>query len=129
MAALESKRSLSTAQGRGRAHAATKPVVATRKRPSSEVKPKAGKTGETTTRRYRWGRNFYRFEGLKGKVVEFAEFYTVGDYHSIDLRFSDKTMLHFVIEPGFTLETEHASVETGNWHCLKKWPEIRSARC
>jgi hypothetical protein len=81
--------------------------------------------GKTTTRRSRWGRNFYRFEGLKGKVVEFAEFYTVGDYHSIDLRFNDKTMLHFVIEPGFTLETDYASVKTGNWRCLKKWPVIR----
>jgi hypothetical protein len=83
--------------------------------------------GKTTTRRSRWGRNFYRFQGLKGKVVDFAEFYTVGDFHSIDLRFSDKTMLHFVIEPGFTLETEYSSVKTGNWRCIKRWPVIRSA--
>jgi hypothetical protein len=61
--------------------------------------------------------------------VDHVQFYTVGEYHSIDLRFQDKTMLHFIIEPGFILETEYASTKTGNWRCIKKWPEIRSARC
>ena len=50
----------------------------------------------------------------------------MGEYHSLDLRFQDKTLLHFIIEPGFTLETEYSSVKTGNWRCLKKWPLIRS---
>jgi len=52
--------------------------------------------------------------------------YTVVDYHSIELCLQAKTTLHFVIEPGFTLETEHASVKSGNWHCIKKWPMIPS---
>ena len=136
MAAIESKRSLSTAQGRGkgkdrrRAHAATKPAITTRKRRLPALpKPKVSKDGKTTITRFPHGRTFYRFEEIKGKTVDFVQFFTVGEYHSLDLRFQDKTTLHFVIEPGFTLETEHASVKTGNWRCLKRWPEIRSARC
>jgi hypothetical protein len=35
--------------------------------------------------------------------------------------------VHFVIEPGFTLETDYADWKTGNWRPLKKWPLISSA--
>jgi len=55
-----------------------------------------------------------------------VEVFTVGEYHSIDVRFQDKTALHFVIDPGFTLETEHADWKTGNWRPIKRWPLIHS---
>ena len=83
------------------------------------------KRGKTTVRRYS-GRTFYRFEEVKGKTVDLVEVFTAGEYHSIDVRFQDKTALQFVIDPGFTLETEYADWKTGNWRSLKRWPLIRN---
>src|SRR5262245_11506728 len=105
----------------------TKPAINPRKRRFPALpKPKVSKAGKTTITRFPHGSRFYRFEEVKGKSVDFVQFFTVSDYHSIDVRFQDKTTLHFVIEPGFTLETQYSSLKTGNWHCVKKWPEIRS---
>jgi len=132
MARIESKRSSSTAQGRGHAHASIKPHAATKargtnpKRLHTLPRPIVSKHGKTTTTRFPHGRTFYRFEEVKGKSVDFVQFFTMGESHSIDVRFQDKTTLHFIIEPGFTLETEYSSLKTGNWRCLKKWPLIRS---
>jgi hypothetical protein len=81
--------------------------------------------GKTTVRRYS-GRTFYRFEEVKGKLVDLVEVFTSGENHAIDVRFHDKTALHFVIDPGFTLETEYADWKTGNWRPIKRWPLIRS---
>ena len=83
------------------------------------------KRGKTTVRRYS-GRTFYRFEEVKGKPVDLVEVFTAGGAHSIDVRFEDKTALHFSIEPGFILETEYADWKTGNWRHIKRWPLIRS---
>ena len=81
--------------------------------------------GKTTVRRYS-GRTFYRFEEVKGKPVDLVEVFTAGGAHSIEVRFQDKTALHFAIEPGFILETEYADWKTGNWRPIKHWPLIRS---
>jgi len=121
MAATESKRS------------STRTQPATRKTPKAK-KPKRlpaslryteTKRGKTTVRRYR-GRTFYRFNEFFGKTVDFVEVFTAGEYHSINVHFEDKTVLHFVIDPGFTLETEHADWKTGNWRPIKRWPLIHS---
>ena len=66
-------------------------------------------------------------EEVKGKVVEYVEIYNSSDYHSIDVRFQDKTALHFVIDPGFLLEAEYDDWKTGNFRRIKRWPAIRSA--
>ncbi|HZU30487.1 MAG TPA: hypothetical protein VFB79_05195, partial [Candidatus Angelobacter sp.] len=58
--------------------------------------------------------------------VDFVEVFTAGEYHAIDVHFQDKTALHFVIEPGFILETEYADWKSGNWRPLKRWPLIHS---
>ena len=83
------------------------------------------KRGKTTIRRYS-RRTVYRFEEVKGKSVDLVEVFTAGGYHAIDVRFQDKTALHFAIEPGFILETEYADWKTGNWRPIKRWPLIRS---
>ena len=83
------------------------------------------KRGKTTVRRYR-GRTFYRLEEVKGKPVDFVQVFTSGDSHSIQVRFEDKTALHFAIDPGFILETEYADWKTGNWRPIKSWPLIHS---
>jgi len=121
MAAIESKRSSSRTQP------ATRPTPKSNKRerlPAS-LRFTQTKRGKTTIRRYR-GRTFYRSDEFKSKIVDFVEVFTAGEYHSIDVRFQDKTALHFVIDPGFTLETEHADWKTGNWRPIKRWPLIHS---
>jgi hypothetical protein len=153
MAATQHKHSPSRAQGsrRHRVHASTKPapIKSTIAKAQTSIrglrnskhgnpkKPKKRerlpaslrftetKRGKTTVRRYR-GRTFYRFEEVKGKPVDFVEVFTAGEYHAIDVRFEDKTVLHFIIDPGFTLETEYADWKTGNWRPIKRWPLIHS---
>ncbi len=135
-AATKHKHSPSRAQGSRRsAHASTKTQGLQRKHPNPK-KPKRErlpaslrftetKRGKTTIRRYS-GRTFYRFEEVKSKLVDFVEVFTTGEYHSIDVRFQDKTALHFVINPGFSLETEYADWKTGNGRPIKRWPLIHS---
>ncbi len=117
MAALESKRSSRRTQPAGKA--------SKRQRIPSLPKPIITRRGKTTIRRYP-GRHFHRFEEAQGKPLDYIEFFTAGEYHSIDVRFQDKTAMHFVIEPGFTLEPEYADFKTGNWRPIKRWPLIRS---
>jgi len=151
MAGIQHKHSPSLAQGsRRRAHASTKPDRMRSTKTKSQTsrrshflkqadarKPKKRervpaslrftetKRGKTTVRRYS-GRTFYRFEEVKGKPVDFVEVFTAGEYHAIDVRFQDKTALHFIIDPGFILETDYADWKTGNWRPIKRWPLIRS---
>jgi hypothetical protein len=121
MAVIESKRSVPSAQPR--AHKTRKSKKPT-KVPAS-LRFTETKRGKTTVRRYE-GRTFYRFEEAKGKAIDYIEFFTAGEYNSIDIAFEDKTAVHFVIEPRFTLETEYADWKTGNWRPIKQWPLIHS---
>jgi hypothetical protein len=132
MAISKAKRSHSLAQSRA-------PKSALPETPKQEKKPRrkhrelpllpppvVTRRGKTTIRQFS-GRAFHRMEEVKGKVVEYVEIYNSGDYHSIDIRFQDKTALHFVIDPGFLLETEYDDWKTGNFRRIKRWPVIRSA--
>jgi len=137
MAGIQGKHSSSRAQGSRRsAHALIKTQNSPRKRLNPK-KPKKRerlpaslrftetKRGKTRVRRYS-GRTFYRFEEVKGKPVDFVEVFTAAEYHSIAVRFEDKTALHFVIDPGFIMEAELADWKTGNWRPIKRWPLIHS---
>ena len=144
MATIESKRFISPAQpGARKKHSTTSPQPSApgpsgRSRPHRSPKNQKKrqrlpaslrftetKRGKTTIRRYD-GRTFYRLEEVRGKIVDFVELFLCADSHSIDVRFDDKTSLYFLIEPGFTLETEHADWKTGNWRPIKRWPLIHS---
>jgi len=136
MAGTQDKHSPSRAQGSRRsAQALTKTESSHRKHPNpkklkrerlpASLRFTETKRGKTTIRRYS-GRTFYRLEEVKNKLVDFVEVFTTGEYHSIDVRFQDKTVLHFVINPGFSLETEYGDGKTGNWRSLKRWPLIHS---
>jgi len=130
MAAIESKRSSSRTQHRTPTRATSKRKTPSRKTTKRKrvfllPKPIITKRGKTTIRRYP-GRSFHRFEEAQGKPVDYIEFFTVGEFHSIAVRFQDKTAMHFGIDPGFTLEAEYADCKTGNWRPIKRWPLIRS---
>ena len=100
-----------------------------RRRKSKELPllppPVVSRQGKTTIKRYS-NRTFHRMEEVKGKTVDFVEFFTSNGYHVIDIGFEDKTALHLSIEPCFTLEREYADWKTGDSRSLKEWPLIRS---
>ena len=133
MAVTENKRSVSLAQPS--AHTPANPSPAKHRSPKrpakretlpASLRPTIIKRGKTTIRRYE-GRSFHRFEEAKGKAIDYIEFFTSDGFHNIDIAFDDKTAVHFVIEPGFTLDTEYADWKTGNWRPIKQWPPIPSA--
>ena len=131
MAAIESKRSVSLAQPRAQKPRSTAQHRSPKKSKKRERIPESlrfteTKHGATTIRRYP-GRTFHRFAEAKGKALDYIEFFTMGEYHCIDVAFEDKTAMHLVIEPSFTMDTSYADWKTGNWRPLKKWPLIRSA--
>lgn len=72
--------------------------------------------------------NVIRFPAMTGKAVEFVEVFNDTDFHSISIRFSDKTELAFIIdpEPGFTIEQCYSGWKTGDERILRRWPTIRS---
>ena len=82
MAANESKRSPLRAQ----------PARKSRKRQRVPRLPKPiiTRRGKTTIRRYK-GRHFHRFEEAQGKPLDYIEFFSSGEYHSISICFQDKT--------------------------------------
>jgi hypothetical protein len=133
MAVTENKRSsahtqpatTSTAKHRSATRAANPSRKKREKLPPS-LRFNVTKRGKTTIRRYP-GRSFHRFEEAKGKALDYVEFFTMGEYHCIDVAFEDKTAMHFVIEPSFKLETDYADWKTGNWRPIKRWPTIPSA--
>jgi hypothetical protein len=111
MANTESKRSIPSAQlGAGNS----------RKRKPRKTTLRALKFRSDSTRSH-------RFTDVRGKTVDFVEFYTTGGYHCLDVRFQDKTAITFSIEPGFTVEAEHANWETGDLSSLRRWPPEQSA--
>ncbi len=84
--------------------------------------------GKTTIRQFN-GRRFVRFGEVRGKRVACVEFYTCGpNFHSIAVRFQDRTAFHLEITPLFTVKPEYYSLKTGNVETLKQWPEIKCER-
>jgi hypothetical protein len=134
MAVIESKRSLLPAQLRARQprkshsapeHRDPKPGRRKHERLPASLRPTITRRGKTTVRRYP-GSRFHRFEEAKGKALDYIEFFTMGEFHCIDVAFEDKTAMQFVIEPTFTLETDFADWKTGDWRPIKRWPLIQS---
>src|SRR5260221_10568968 len=102
MADTQGKHSVPRAQGRRRAHAATKPPASpkpkakTRKRTRRIPrlpKPIITNRRNTTIRRYN-GRRFYHFEEVKRKTVDYVEVFTAAEYHSIYVPFQGNTAMH-----------------------------------
>jgi hypothetical protein len=133
MATSQAKRSRHSAQSRAPQPASTATLKSNKKRPRRRRRPLpllppavVTRRGKTTIRRF-INRSFHRMEEIKGKIVDYVEFFTSSESHSIDICFQDKTTLHFTIDPSFLLETEYADWKTGNWRRIKRWPTLRSA--
>ena len=65
-----------------------------------------------------------RFLEVKGKTVEAVEIDP--DLTAITILFQDKTVLSFDLDPMLVLFPELASLKTGNWRSIKRWPALRS---
>lgn len=149
MADTQDKHSHSRAQGSRRsAHAPTKPASPKVERsphkrqrsPRKHRSPKKRKKrerlpaslrftetrrGKTTIRRFSH-RTFYKMEEFKGKIVDYAQIFTSGEYSSISVRFQDKTSVDFVIDPCFTVDTDYTDWKSGDMRRIKRWPLIHS---
>jgi hypothetical protein len=149
LAATQDKYSDSRAQGSRRsAHAPTKPASPKAERsphkrqhsPRKHRSPKKRKKrerlpaslrftetkrGKTTIRRYSH-RTFHTMEEFRGKIVDYVQIFTSGEYNSISVRFQDKTSVDFVIDPSFTVDTNYADWKTGDMRRIKRWPLIHS---
>jgi hypothetical protein len=83
------------------------------------------RAGKTTIRQLD-GRRFVRFGEFRGRRVAWVEFYTCGtEYNSISIRFQDRTVVYFKINPMFTLKPEYCRHQDGELQTVKEWPEIR----
>ena len=71
-------------------------------------------------------RRLMEFPQVKGKRLEAVEFSTRPENHVISLRFHDKTMLTFDIEPGFTFFANYANWKNGNYRPIRRWQPVRS---
>jgi hypothetical protein len=94
MAAIESKRSVSLAQPRARQPRNTKPTRKKREPLPESLRSTVTQRGKTTIRRFP-GRTFHRFAEAKGKALDYIEFFTMGEFHCIDVAFEDKTAMQF----------------------------------
>jgi hypothetical protein len=70
-------------------------------------------------------RNIFHFPPAQRKLVEAVEFYTASGYHSITVKFQDKTCLNFIIDMGLTVTTDYSDWKTGNQRVLRRWPPAR----
>ena len=57
--------------------------------------------GKTTIRRYT-SHSFHRMEEVKGKIVDYVEFFTSGESHDIAITFQDKPRCTFPLIPAFS---------------------------
>lgn len=67
-----------------------------------------------------------RFPEVKGKTIELAEINVSADYYTIEIRFDDKTLLSFDIEPCLTVMPGLLGHKRGDLEPLKKWPAVHS---
>lgn len=81
-------------------------------------KPKRASPGRFERR----GRQLFRFREAVGKTVEFVEMGTSADFPCVEIGFTDKTALHFLIEPRLTMEPSYSDWRTGNLRPLLEWP-------
>jgi hypothetical protein len=107
----------------------------TRKKASRRREPKfklpvsvVTREGKTTIRQFQ-GRRFVRFGEFRGKKVAWVEFYSWGgEYNSISIRFQDRSVVYFKINPMFTINPHYYRLQAGELETVKEWPEMRMER-
>ena len=75
-------------------------------------------------RRKRRPRHCLRFAEAQGKTVEFIEIWADADFPCVDIRFDDKTALHFVMDTRLLMQPTYSDWKTGNQRILRRWPAV-----
>ena len=108
MAATENKRSSSrtqlttTPKHRSSKRATAKPNHKKREKLPPSLRFTVTKRGKTTIRRYP-GRHFHRFGEAQGKPLDYIEFFTAGEYHSMTFAFGIKPLCTSSLNPASRL--------------------------
>jgi hypothetical protein len=79
-------------------------------------------TRQTRQRRAPEGR--VQYTEMKGRTVERIDVSLSSDYHSVSVRFEDKTDFTVEIDTRVVLTALHSDWKTGNMRVLKRWPMI-----
>ena len=67
------------------------------------------------------------FPEVRDKIVDSVEFSAESDYYALTIRFQDKTVLNFSIEPCvFTFPVYSQFTDEGEENIVKKYEPIRS---
>ncbi len=104
----------------GKAAVRKSQFAATRSKPIAQVH--RGTRGSALARRRRRGGQFHRFQEAVGKIVEFVEMYTSAEFPCVEIGFTDKTALHFLMETRLTMEPTYSDWTTGDQRRLRQWP-------
>ena len=67
-----------------------------------------------------------RFPQAKGKTISEVQLSVSPDYLTVDLRFQDKTVLTFDLEPCVQVFPEFIDWKSGNYRSLRRWRPIHS---
>jgi len=70
-------------------------------------------------------RRFVEFPGMKGRMVEKIEFFTMSDYHGLTIYFQDKTFLSMVLEPTLLIDAHFSDISSGDERVVRRWPTVR----
>ena len=89
---------------------------------SNQPRKKNRKAHAAPARRRRRGRQFHRFQEAVGKTVEFVEMYTSAEFPCVEIGFTDKSPLHFLMETRLTMEPTYSDWTTGDQRMLREWP-------
>jgi hypothetical protein len=87
------------------------------KTPKQKSRPRASKHIERKSSHSK----FVEFPSMKGRVLEKITFYSSGDWHSISVKFQDKTVLDLGITPGFSVEAKLEDHGEDSVRITKRW--------
>jgi hypothetical protein len=71
-------------------------------------------------------RHILRFPQARGKTIELVELSASDEQYTIDIRFEDKTVLTFDLEPCVGVFPGLLDWKTGEYKLLKRWKPVYS---
>ena len=79
---------------------------------------------KSVRKRYKPPNSLSTFPEMKGRTVERIDVCLSSDYHSVSVRFEDKTDFTVEIDTRLVLTALHSDWKTGNMRVLRRWPAM-----
>lgn len=79
---------------------------------------------KSVRKRYKCPNSLTTFPEMKGRTVERIDVYLSSDYHSVSVRFEDKTDFTVEIDTRLVLTALHSDWKAGNMRVLTRWPAM-----